>query len=49
MRKSIEFLEVAESHESKSEYWERKANDINCCVLALEKYISLSSLLADVK
>jgi len=29
MDKSVEFRDKAESHESKAEYWERKANDIN--------------------
>jgi len=29
MRKYIELLEVSATHESKAEYWNRKANDIN--------------------
>lgn len=29
MRKSVEFTKKAETHESKAEYWEQKANDIN--------------------
>lgn len=29
MRKCVELSEKAEKHESKAEYWERKANDIN--------------------
>ena len=29
MGKSVEFSEKAESHESKAEYWESRANDIN--------------------
>jgi hypothetical protein len=29
MGKSVEFSEKAEAHESKAEYWARKANDIN--------------------
>lgn len=29
MAKSVELTKVAEAHESKSEYWERRANDVN--------------------
>jgi hypothetical protein len=29
MRKAVELTKVAEAHESKSEYWDRRANDIN--------------------
>lgn len=29
MSKSVELSKVAEAHESKADYWERKANDIN--------------------
>jgi len=29
MAKSVELSKVAEAHESKADYWERKANDIN--------------------
>lgn len=32
MGKSIEFQKVAEQHESKAEYWENKANEINLSI-----------------